>query len=34
MSKQFVSVEETLAKHLPEEERKEVMRILYGRELP
>lgn len=34
MSKQFVSVEDTLTKYLPEDERKEVMRILYGRELP
>ncbi|XP_057365161.1 beta-ureidopropionase-like [Daphnia carinata] len=34
MSQQFVSVEESLKKHLPEEDRKEVFRILYGRELP
>lgn len=31
---QFSSVEESLKKHLPEEDRKEVFRILYGRELP
>lgn len=34
MSQQFISVEESLKKHLPEEDRKEVFRILYGRELP
>ena len=31
---QFASVEESLKKNLPEEDRKEVFRILYGRELP
>lgn len=34
MSQQFISVEESLKKHLPEEDRNEVFRILYGRELP
>jgi beta-ureidopropionase len=33
MTQQFASVEESLKKHLPEEDRKEVFRILYGREL-
>lgn len=31
---QFSSLEESLKKNLPEDDRKEVMRILYGRELP
>lgn len=33
MAQQFCSVEESLKKYLPEEDRKEVFRILYGREL-
>jgi beta-ureidopropionase len=33
MAQQFTSVEESLKKHLPEEDKKEVFRILYGREL-
>jgi hypothetical protein len=33
MAQQFISVEESLKKHLPEEDKKEVFRILYGREL-
>jgi len=31
---QFSSLEETLKKHLPESDRKEVINILYGKELP
>ena len=34
MASQFQSLEESLKKHLPDEDRKEVFRILYGRELP
>ncbi|EFX74844.1 hypothetical protein DAPPUDRAFT_56646 [Daphnia pulex] len=33
MTQQFASAAESLKKHLPEEDRKEVFRILYGREL-
>lgn len=34
MAEEFVSLEESLKKHIPENDRKEVFRILYGRELP
>ena len=34
MAQQFRNLEETLKEHLPEGDRKEVFRILYGRELP
>ena len=33
-SQQFRSLEESLKKHLPDDDHKEVSRILYGRELP
>ena len=33
-NKIFESLDESLKKHLPETDRNEVIRILYGRELP
>jgi len=34
MAEEFVSLEESLQRHIPENDRSEVFRILYGRKLP